>query len=219
MAIDEQTLLDCLRQDPQFLHRHAAELGIRFDEAKIRSFNQGSLDALRHKTERMAAQLAQMLDDAETNRQLSAKLIRFNQQLLRANTLGQLWQAASDSLQQDFGLPYHSMRLLQKPANAAHLPVALDAGSDPALQTAWDTLEAPRCSHHLPEAVAALLPAEPVLESFLQLPVWLGEDLLAVVVIGHPDADHFHPDLETELVSGMADSLAIAMGRIMGLSA
>ena len=43
--------------------------------------------------------------------------------------------------------------------------------------------------------------------------------LLAVLLIGHEDADYFHADLETDLVAEMAQSLSVALGRMMGLAA
>ena len=86
MALNEQTVLAYVQQHPEFLQTHAQTLGIRADETKILSFNQGSLNVLKQKTERMAAQLAQMLDDAERNRSTTAKLLAFNHRLLAARS-------------------------------------------------------------------------------------------------------------------------------------
>ena len=219
MALNEQAVLAYVQEHPEFLQTHAQTLGIRADEAKILSFNQGSLDALKQKTERMAAQLAQMLEDAEGNRQTTAKLLAFNRRLLSANTMGQLWQACGDSLNQDFGLPHHALQVLQAPRNKARIPAAVQAVDKVDLQQAWRGLAAPVCGHQVPAAVRALFAGKPVLESFLQLPVWWGGCLLAVLVIGHEERDYFHAGLETDLVAEMAQSLAVAAGRMMGLPA
>ena len=79
MTIASEAVLAYLQQHPEFLHTHAAELGYRAAaaEGKVLSFQQGRVDALKHKTERMAAQLAVMLDNAEYNRRTAAKLQRF----------------------------------------------------------------------------------------------------------------------------------------------
>ncbi len=219
MALNEQTVLAYVQQRPEFLQTHAQTLGIRADESKILSFNQGSLNVLKQKTERMAAQLAQMLDDAERNRSTTAKLLAFNHRLLAANTVGQLAQACSDSLSEDFALPHHVLKIVQAPANKARIPQAVQAADNSALKKAWGKLSAPQCGQHLPEPVAALLAKSPPLGSFLQLPVWRDDVLLAVLLIGHEDADYFHADLETDLVAEMAQSLSVALGRMMGLAA
>lgn len=216
MNANEQNVLAWLQQHPAFLHEHATALGLRPDEAKIRSFNQGTVAALKEKTERMANQLAQMLADTEQNQRTHGKLLAFNRALLSANTLAQLAQAASTSLRTDFALPHHVLKILQPAHNKAHLPVALNACDDAVLHTAWADLTAPRCSQRLPAVVAELLPADVSLNSFLQLPVCDQHGLLAVLVIGHEAGDYFHPGLATDLVADMAQSLSVAMSRIMG---
>lgn len=219
MALNEQAVLAYVQEHPEFLQTHAQTLGIRADEAKILSFNQGSLNILRQKTERMAAQLAQMLDDAERNRSTTAKLLAFNRRLLAANTVGQLGQACGDSLAADFALPHHVLKIVHAPANKARIPVALQAADNRALKKAWAPLSSPQCGQNLPEPVAALLADSPPLGSFLQLPVRCGDVLLAVLLIGHEDAAYFHAGLETDLVAEMAQSLSVALGRMMGLAA
>lgn len=219
MALNEQEVLAYLQQHDDFLHTHAQVLGIRLNEAKVLSFNQGSLAALRQKTERMGAQLLQMLADAEGNRITAVKLQTFNQRLLSANTLGQLWQASSSSLRTDFALPHHALQLLIPPRNKARVPAAIQAASNGELRLAWKKLSAPRCDTRVPKPVRALFGSEPVLESFLQLPIQHKGALWAVLVIGHEDPGYFHADLQTDLVAAMANSLAAAMSRIMGLAA
>lgn len=217
MAIGSKAVLAYLQQHPEFLHTHAAELGYRaVDEGKVLSFQQGSVAALKHKTDRMAAQLAVMLDNAEYNRDTAAKLQRFNCWLLGANTVGQLFQAASQALVEDFGLPTHVFKVMRLPENKARIPQALRA--DAALQQVWSGLQAPVCGTRIAAAARALLPHTPVPESFLQLPVRHQGELVAVLLVGHEDADYFHADLGTDLVSAMADSLAAALVRMMRLA-
>lgn len=218
MAIGSKAVLAYLRQHPEFLQTHAAELGYCAvaEEGKVLSFRQGSVDALRHKTERMAAQLAVMLDNAEYNRETAAKLQRFNCRLLGAKTVGQLFQAASAALREDFALPNHAFRVMRLPENKARIPPALQAADDTVLQGVWADAQAPECGTRMADAARALLAAGA--ESFLQLPVSHKGQLLAVLLVGHEDPGYFHAGLGTELVSHMADSLAAALVRLMGLA-
>lgn len=209
-------ILAYLRTHPEFLINHAEELGVRPVEGKVLSFNQGSLDVLKHKTEKMAVQVAQMLNDAEQNREISHKLLMFNQKLLSANTLGQLWRAAENSLTDDFQLPCHVLMILAKPKHKVRVPVALDYTNRQDLQSIWSKVKKPICGHRLPDVAYALFDGTLVLESFLQLPIYYDNTLLAVLLIGHEQADYFHPDLATDLVETMANSLAVAMARMMG---
>ena len=107
---------------------------------------------------------------------------------------------------------------MRLPENKARIPQAVQAADDAALQQAWQNLHAPECGTRIADAVRVLLADSPVAESFLQLPVRHSGELLAVLLIGHEDAAYFHADLGTELVSDMADSLAAALVRLMGLA-
>lgn len=82
MNISEQDVLAFLQAQPDWLNEHAAKFGLRPAESKILSFQQGNMLALKRKTEKMAAQLEQILADAEANQTLITKIMNFNLRLL-----------------------------------------------------------------------------------------------------------------------------------------
>lgn len=86
MSIKEAEVLKFLHAQPQWLYEHATEFNLRPIESKILSFQQGKMQVMQQKTEKMASQLIQMLGDADANHTLMAKFMAFTQRLLIVNT-------------------------------------------------------------------------------------------------------------------------------------
>ncbi|KES10615.1 hypothetical protein SASC598O02_008810 [Snodgrassella alvi SCGC AB-598-O02] len=216
MRMTEQDVLAFLRAQPEWLNEHAAEFGLRPVESKILSFQQGRMLALKRKTEKMAAQLEQILADAEANRTLITKIMNFNQRLLRVNNITQWHEAITDGLSRDFSLPNHVIRINAELSDKVNVPIHLLAS--PEVRLAASKLTAPVCGSLPVVALAQLLDHQPQLESFLQLPLCCNEKTLGVLIIGHEDANHFQPQQSTEWVAVLAESMTIVLARILDMA-
>lgn len=217
MAFTEQEALAFLQDNPDFLAKHADVLNIRLPEHKILSFNQGQLSVLKQKTEHMAAQLSTMLDDAEYNRHILAKLLSFNRRLLAVNTLNQFAQAVQKGLAEDFSLPNSALRLLVKAPAKVRVPSAIDGSEMNALHTAATSINTAQCGTQIAGALLDLLDTAVPMESFLQLPIIWRNQTLAILVVGHEEADYFHAELATDFVNSMANSMATLLARLLRL--
>lgn len=215
MSIKEAEVLKFLHAQPQWLYEHAAEFNLRPIESKILSFQQGKMQVMQQKTEKMASQLIQMLGDADANHTLMAKFMAFTQRLLIVNTLAQWQRAISDGLNNEFTLPYHALIITADIPKNVRIPVNLHVNEK--FKVIGKKLTAPACGALPVAALLELLPEQPRLESFLQLPLRWKEQTLAILVIGHEDEAHFSPDMSTEWVAAIADNMAAVLARLLKL--
>lgn len=211
-----QKILDFLNTHPDFLAEHAETLGIRLKDDKVRSFAQGQVVASRIKTEKMTQRMEDMLDAAQRNHITMQRLLKFDLRLLQAKTLNQVVKAVSASLNDDFGLPYFSFKLIVTPKIKTKLPESLNLPEHLKIAAEWKKLKQPICSQQLSGEARALLPNDVILESFLQLPLWFGKYVGGVLLLGHPDPHHFAPDLPTEYVQRLAEALSAVLARLTG---
>ncbi|WP_239324455.1 DUF484 family protein [Snodgrassella gandavensis] len=215
MSIDEAKVRAFLHAHPQWLYEHAAEFNLRPIESKILSFQQGKMQVMQRKTEKMASQLIQMLGDADANHTLMAKFMAFDQRLLTVNTVAQWQRAIRDGLKNEFALSHYALKIVTHIPKNVRVPVTLLA--DDKIKVISEKLTAPVCGALPVAALLELLPTQPRLESFLQLPLLWKDQVLAILVIGHENEAHFAPDMATEWVTAMADNMAIVLARLLKL--
>lgn len=218
MSLSETEVLAFLQANPAFLAQHADALNIRLPEEKILSFNQGKIAVLQQKTEHMAAQLAAILDDAEYNRHVLANLLSFNRRLLAVNTLSQFARAVRTGLDEDFSLPNNVLRIVIQAPPSAHVPVSIDGSDHIPLQNAVSAIKCVQCGTQIATALLDLLDTAVPMESFLQLPIVWHEQTLAILVVAHEQPDYFNPQLATDFVDSMAQSMATVLARLLRLS-
>ena len=70
----------------------------------------------------MAGQLAQIMQDADSNHQTLGRMLGFVRRLLAANTLLQVLRAAEAGWQEDFALPAGRVWLLAEPPKKVRFP-------------------------------------------------------------------------------------------------
>lgn len=214
--MDKESILEFLKAHPDFLVEHADKLGIRLRDEKIRSFAQAQLVASQLKINKMANQLENMLTDSEANRVTIERLLALDLQLLKANTIGQLVQALYQVLKDSFGISQFKLALVAESKNKARIPEGiLVAGHKARSEIA--ALEKPVLGNKISKEMRNLLPqSEIVPESFLQLPVPIGNKTGAVLLAADADVNRFAEDLETEWIERMAEAIGTALSRIMG---
>lgn len=215
MSIKEADVLAFLHAQPQWLYEHAVEFNLRPIESKILSFQQGRMQLMQRKTEKMASQLVQMLGEADANHTLMAKFMAFDRRLLFVNTVAQWQRAIRDGLKNEFELPDFALKIVTDAPRNVRIPVSLMA--DDKVKDVAEKLSKPVCGTLPVVALRELLPVQPRLESFLQLPLRWQKQTLAILVVGHEDEAHFTSDMATEWVSYMAENMAVVLARLLKL--
>ncbi|MCX8747260.1 DUF484 family protein [Snodgrassella sp. B3800] len=215
MSIKEADVRAFLHAQPEWLYEHAAEFNLRPIESKIMSFQQGRMQFMQRKTEKMASQLVQMLGEADANHTLMAKFMAFDRRLLLVNTVAQWQRAIHDSLKNEFVLPDFALKIVTEAPKSVRIPASLMA--DDKVKAVAKKLNKPICGNLPVVVLRELLPVQPRLESFLQLPLRWQEQTLAILIVGHENEAHFTSDMATEWVNYMAENMAVVLARLLKL--
>ncbi|MBR5675646.1 MAG: DUF484 family protein [Neisseriaceae bacterium] len=210
-------ILGYLKEHPEFLIQHAAELNIRVSESKVRSFAEAQIAAADKKIDNMARNMEQISQNAEANKRTMERIFQLNLSLLACNTVSQVLKAVSGRLNNDFNLPNFCLLLTANSRKKQTIPPEMHL-TDTALAERLASLTRPKCANKLvDEKLIKRLP-DPDAESFLHLPLRYNNNTIGVLVIGHKDPAYFAPDTPTEYVSLMAEAIATALAKMMGLN-
>lgn len=214
--MNDQAILDFLRQNPHFLAENATQLNLHLANANVQPFAQAKLMAAEQKVAKMAQQLETMLADAEANKATMQRIHNLYTALLAANTVLQVIHAVEHTLATTFSLPHSRLWIIAKPHNSARIPQAAIPTSAAAIEAIRHT-STPILCHHLPAALRPLLPpSEQIMESFLQLPILINGHTGAFLLAADTSPTRFHPDLPTDLLTTIGQAISIALNRIMG---
>lgn len=214
--LNPQNVLDFLKEHPDFLVEHAAELGVRLRDDKVRSFAQAKLAESQLKIEKMAGQLTLMMADAEANQNTMLRQFALDIELLKVNTVAQLADALYKSLQQDFGLQLFKLVIAAEPKKAK-IRIPEDMVSGKKVREEILAMTKPILGIKISKEIKKLLPSgDIVAESYLQLPILVGKQTGAILLAADSDVNRFASDLETDSVRYMADAIGAALSRIMG---
>ena len=204
--MNEKKILAYLQEHPEFLLNHAADLGVRPAEGRVQSFAQAQWLAQQKKAAKMAGQLAQIMQDADSNHQTLGRMLGFVRRLLAANTLLQVLRAAEAGWQEDFALPKKGAV-----SGTYRLP------ENHAAHAALSALKEPLCGNRIASALMKALPQEGRgLESFLLLPLRVNGQTVAVMVAGDADETRFTPDLPLDWMRELAACTSAALARAGG---
>lgn len=210
-------ILGYLKEHPEFLIQHAAELNIRVSESKVRSFAEAQIAAADKKIDNMARNMEQISQNAEANKRTMERIFQLNLSLLACNTVSQVLKAVSGRLNNDFNLPNFCLLLTTNSRKKQTIPPEMHL-TDTALAERLASLSKPKCANKLvDEKLIKRLP-DPDAESFLHLPLRYNNNTIGILVIGHKDPAYFAPDTPTEYVSLMAEAIATALAKMMGLN-
>lgn len=215
--MNEKKILAYLQEHPEFLLNHAADLGMRPAEGRVQSFAQAQWLAQQKKAAKMAGQLAQIMQDADSNHQTLGRMLGFVRRLLAANTLLQVLRAAEAGWQEDFALPAGRVWLLAEPPKKGAVSGAYRLPENHAAHAALSALEEPLCGNRIAPALMKALPQEGRgLESFLLLPLRVNGQTVAAMVAGDADETRFTPDLPLDWMRELAACTAAALARAGG---
>ena len=225
-SAEETAIADYLQGNPDFFERHATLL----TKLKL-PHNRGSsaislverqVAALRDKNEKLETRLRELIEVARGNDVLAAKIHRLACRLVRAEDASGVMDALEASLREDFGA---SEWLLLVPAagesplsklNSRHLRmVKLGAAELKMFETLFESGR-PRCGQIRDSQRDYLFGAGTVeIGSAALVPLGskaAGKAGAALLAIGSPDAERFHPTMSTEFLARIGDLVSEAIG-------
>jgi uncharacterized protein len=226
-SLEETAIADYLQGNPDFFERHATLL----TKLKL-PHNRGSsaislverqVAALRDKNEKLEARLRELIEVARGNDVLAAKIHRLACRLVRAEDASSVMDAIEASLREDFGasewlllVTAEGESALSK-LNSRHLRILkLGATELKMFETLFESGR-PRCGQIRDSQRDYLFGAGTVeIGSAALVPLvnksgdkQAGAALLA---IGSPDAERFHPTMSTEFLARIGDLVSEAIG-------
>jgi uncharacterized protein len=226
-TLEETAIADYLQGNPDFFERHATLL----TKLKL-PHNRGSsaislverqVAALRDKNEKLESRLRELVEVARDNDVLAAKIHRLACRLVRARDASSVMDALEASLREDFGA---SEWLLLLPAEGAselaqlssrHLRIVKPGATELKMFETLFESGRPRCGQIRDSQRDYLFGAGTVEIGSAAL-VPLGSKAAskqpgaALLAIGSPDAERFHPTMSTEFLARIGDLVSEAVG-------
>jgi uncharacterized protein YigA (DUF484 family) len=229
-TLDESTIADYLQDNPDFFERHATLL------TKLQlPHNRGSsaislverqVAALRDKNEKLEAHLRELIEVARGNDALAAKIHRLACRLVRAEGASSVMDAIEASLREDFGASEWLLLITAEgeselaKLNSRHLRIVrLGAAELKMFETLFESGR-PRCGQIRDSQRDYLFGAGTVeIGSAALVPLMdkvrdkaSKQSGLALLAIGSPDAERFHPTMSTEFLARIGDLVSEAIG-------
>jgi uncharacterized protein YigA (DUF484 family) len=225
-ASDETAIADYLQGNPDFFERHATLL------TKLQlPHNRGSsaislverqVAALRDKNEKLETRLRELIEVARSNDVLAAKIHRLACRLVRADSASNVMDAIEASLREDFGASEWVLLVTAEgeseltKLNSRHLRIVrLGAAELKMFETLFESGR-PRCGQ-IRDSQRDYLFGAGTIEIGSAALVPLGDKAskqvgAALLAIGSPDAERFHPTMSTEFLARIGDLVSEAIG-------
>ena len=223
---DETAIADYLQSNPDFFERNATLL----TKLKL-PHNRGSsaislverqVAALRDKNEKLETRLRELIEVARSYDVLATKIHRLACRLVRADGASSVMDAIEASLREDFGASEWVLLVTAEGEseltrlNSRHLRlVRLGAAELKMFETLFESGR-PRCGQIRDSQRDYLFGAGTVEIGSAAL-VPLGskagkQSVMALLAIGSPDAERFHPTMSTEFLARIGDLVSEAIG-------
>ena len=219
-SVDDPAVTQYLQQHPDFFERHPQLLTrLRLQHPRngtTISLIERQVDVLREKHAELEQKLVDFVRVARANDQLAGKIHGFTRRLLRASNRAEVLALVESSLRDDFDA-FHAVLVLPGAGTEELLsrflkPVAHD---DPQWQSfgALLTSGKPRCGQVRDSQREFLFGGDASgVGSVALVPLM---DLVppALLALGSPDRDRFHPGMSTDFLSRMGELIADALSR------
>lgn len=226
-SLEESTVADYLQGNPDFFERHATlltKLNLPHNRGSSAiSLVERQVAALRDKNDKLETRLRELIEVARSNDVLAAKIHRLACRLVRANDASAVMDALEASLREDFGASEWILLLPAESAadvsqlNSRHLRIVkLGAPELKMFETLFESGR-PRCGQIRDSQRDYLFGAGTVEIGSAAL-VPLGSKAagkqpgMALLAIGSPDAERFHPTMSTEFLARIGDLVSEAIG-------
>jgi len=226
---DETAIADYLQGNPDFFERHATLL----TKLKL-PHNRGSsaislverqVAALRDKNEKLEARLRELIEVARGNDVLAAKIHRLACRLVRAEDASGVMDALEASLREDFGASEWLLLVVTEgesalsKLNSRHLRILRTGAAELKMFETLFESGRPRCGQ-IRDSQRDYLFGAGTIEIGSATLVPLGNKAVgkqsgaALLAIGSPDAERFHPTMSTEFLARIGDLVNEAIGAV-----
>ena len=225
-TLDESTIADYLQGNPDFFERHATlltKLKLPHNRGTSAiSLVERQVAALRDKNEKLEARLRELIEVARGNDVLAAKIHRLACRLVRADGANGVMEAIEASLREDFGASEWVLLVTAEgeaelaKLNSRHLRIVrLGAAELKMFETLFESGK-PRCGQ-IRDSQRDFLFGAGTVEIGSAALVPLGDKAskqsgAALLAIGSPDAERFHPTMSTEFLARIGDLVNEAIG-------
>lgn len=219
--LDEDTVAEYLRQDPDFFVRHPdllAELRVPHDPGGgAVSLIERQVETLRTRNDRLEQRLGELLRTARDNERLGTRLLGLGRGLLEADSLDAVLALVRDTLMNEFAADDVAIRLIDADdgGRARREPERFVRPGDPAVAAFDDFLRRgePICGDVTDQQQHALFGgrAERLASSAL-VPLRTGRTL-GLIGLGSTDPGHFHPDMGTLFLGQLGELVSAGVAR------
>ncbi len=220
-APSDAEIADYLQHNTDFFERHAALLTkLKLPHGRgtaTVSLVERQVSALREKNQSLEARLRELIDVARGNDVLAAKIHRLACRLVRARNADTLLDSMETSLREDFGASEWLLLLApSRPTGFANIDsrhLRLIDPSAPELKMFETLFESarPRCGQ-IRDSQRDFLFGAGTIEIGSAALVPLGKEIgFALLAIGSPDAQRFHPAMSTDFLARIGDLVGEAV--------
>lgn len=210
----EQQMLAYLKSNPAFFEHHPnllADIYVPSPHGKgAVSLAERQQLAQRDKIRVLESKLAQLMALGKQNDSIGDKMHMLTMQLLKAHSLMKLVEATSQSLNQDFNVPYVAIRVWKpiKTRKDTQQDILLEA--DAPLAVWVKTLIKPYCGHR-PEVSPDTELGEGVQAKSYAIVPLKSEQVFGALIMASDDVKRFEPDMGLQFLERMSDLLSAAI--------
>lgn len=212
----EQEVSAYLQQHPQFFQQHTELLAALYLPSPHGSGTVSLAErqqlAQRDKIRVLENRLSEFLQYGKENDSTSDKVHRLSLCLLAAQQLEILLPLLSETLRQDFAVPYVNLRLWATPKLEQHIGNPAFAEVDQDLRNWAESLEAPYCGNRPGLDSASWFGAEATPKSYALIPL-RSEQVFGLLAIAADDEQRFHADMATLFLKRIGELVSAALLR------
>jgi uncharacterized protein YigA (DUF484 family) len=226
---EETAIADYLQGNPDFFERHATlltKLNLPHSRGSSAiSLVERQVAALRDKNEKLETRLRELIEVARGNDVLAAKIHRLACRLVRTDDAGGVMDAIESSLREDFGASEWLLLVIAEgesklaKLNSRHLRILRAGATELKMFETLFESGRPRCGQIRDSQRDYLFGAGTVeIGSAALVPLGIkagdktGQSGAALLAIGSPDAERFHPTMSTEFLARIGDLVSEAIG-------
>ena len=218
-ALDDLIVADYLKQNPDFLIRHAGLLELLEVKQGITgatSLLERQTGVLRNKNKHLEDQLDNLILAARSNEQIMKRLQHLTLELLRADSLDMLLSTCQDVLRGDFNSDFVSFRLFQDDPKSKDMPGLHYVKSNHTMMKAFDSLFKdlkPVCGP-CPEEQLNFLFREngSRIKSVALIPLQCNHSI-GLLALGSVEAERFHEGMGIVFISHLGELIATAISK------
>ncbi len=221
MELDDATVAQFLRADPQFFERNLnllEEIALPDPHGGVAvSMTERQQTVLREKMRSLEGKLLDLLAFGETNDIIGERIHRLTCAILETTNFASLITTVVNNLRDDFQVPHVAIRLWATAKSGDDANLAQFAAVTEDFQQWANGLTAPYCGHHPEIDVTDWFGTTPAengapLQSFALIPL-RDEHTLGLLALASPDPQRFYPDMGVMFLQRISDMLSAALSR------